>query len=157
MAKKNDLERFVRKIRERGFKLTLPRQAIVEVLYRAKRHLSAEEVFLKVHGEFPTVGIATVYRTLELLVNLGVIKRYDFGDRKARFELAEGQDVEHHHHFICKECGKVIDFTDFAREEEELMQRIEKNLARKYNFSAETHQIHFYGVCDKCSNKKTRR
>ena len=137
-----------------GYRVTVPRQAILDVLSRTSKHLSAEDVYMEVYKIYPNVGLTTVYRTLELLVQMGIVFKFDFGDRRARYELALGPKGErHHHHLVCTGCGRVVDYTDFIDEEKELLARTEDGLARKYGFAITNHLIQFYGLCDKCKKK----
>ncbi len=76
------------RFRKVGFRLTLPRQAILKVFAENPKHLSAEEIFLSVHENYPGIGFATVYRTLDLLTQMGLIFKFDFGDGRSRYELA---------------------------------------------------------------------
>ncbi|GAG31027.1 unnamed protein product, partial [marine sediment metagenome] len=110
---------------------------------------------LKVHNIYPAIGLTTVYRTLDLLINMGLIFKFDFGDGRARYELTRGtKEPSHHHHLICTKCGRIIDYTDFVDEELELLKKTEKELSRKCNFEIKNHTIQFYGLCDKCSDKE---
>jgi len=85
-----------------GYRITIPRQIILQVLNESKKHLSTEDIFLKVHHIYTAIGLTTVYRTLELLVNMGLVFKFDFGDGRARYELAYGtKEPSHHHHLIC--------------------------------------------------------
>ncbi|MDD5081564.1 MAG: transcriptional repressor, partial [Candidatus Omnitrophica bacterium] len=123
------------RVKGQGYKLTISRQAILEVLSKTSKHLSAEEIYNDVYKIYPGAGLATVYRTLELLVELGLVHKFDFGDGRARYELIEGPEgKKHHHHLICTKCGKIIDYTDFIEDEVELLKKIEKGLSEKYNF-----------------------
>jgi Fur family ferric uptake transcriptional regulator len=143
------------KFRGCGYRLTMPRKAILDVLSKTSKHLSAEDIYLEVHKTYPAIGLTTVYRTLELLVQAGLIFKFDFGDRRARYELSEGpKSIGHHHHLVCTGCGRIIDYTDFIDEEIELLKRTEKGLSKKYNFKITNHLLQFYGLCDKCQNKK---
>ena len=97
--------------------------------------LTAEDIYIKVHKAYSGIGLTTVYRTLELLVNMGVVVKFDVGDSKARYELAMGpKGIRHHHHLICTTCGRIIDYTDFIDEEKDLLDRAEKGLSKRYNF-----------------------
>ena len=136
-----------------GYRVTVPRQAILDVLGKTSRHLSAEDIYLEVHKIYPNVGLTTVYRTLELLVQMGLVLKFDFGDGRARYELTEGPKGVHHHHLICMNCKRVIDYTDFVDEEAEFLKRAEKGLAKKYKFEIKGHLIRFYGLCEKCREK----
>ena len=139
------------RFRGHGYRVTVPRQEILKVLNQTGEHLSAEEIYMRVHEVYSSVGLTTVYRTLELLADMGIVFRFDFGDGKARYELAEGpKGVRHHHHLVCEKCGRIIDYTDFIEEEKELLDKTEKALSKKYNFKIHNHRIRFYGLCPRC-------
>jgi len=132
-----------------GYRLTFPRQTILEFLNKTSKHLSAKEIYSAIHKIYPTIGLATIYRTLDLLVQMGLLKKFDFGDGQSRYELASGIK-KNHHHLVCIKCGKIIDYDDFVKEEIELVKKMEEALSKKYNFDIKDHKIQFYGVCDKC-------
>jgi len=137
-----------------GYRLTIPREAIIHVLSKTEQHLSAEDIYLEVHKTYPQVGLTTVYRTLELLVEMGLIFKYDFGDGRARFELSEDpKGKRHHHHLVCTGCHRVIDYTDFIDDEIELLRRTEKGLSNKFGFQINSHIIQFHGLCEQCRKK----
>jgi len=139
------------KFRGCGYRITVPRQAILNVLSNTTEHLSAEEIYLKVHKIHPSIGLTTVYRTLELLIKTGIVFKFDFGDGRARYELSENpKGIGHHHHLVCTGCSRIIDYTDFINEEIELLKRTEKELSKKYKFKITNHMIQFYGLCEKC-------
>ncbi|MDD3374330.1 MAG: Fur family transcriptional regulator [Candidatus Omnitrophica bacterium] len=133
-----------------GFRFTRPREFILDVLAKAKGHLSAEDIFLLVHKTYPNIGLTTVYRNLELLVEMGAVTRLHFGNGKASYELLRGGKNEHHHHLVCRKCSKIIDYADFMDEEKEFLQKVEKGLSQKYKFEIQDHTIHFHGLCEKC-------
>lgn len=138
-----------------GYRITVPRQIILQVLDESKEHLSAEDIYLKVHNIYSAIGLTTVYRTLDLLVNMGLVFRFDFGDGRARYELSHGpKEPINHHHLICTKCGRIINYTDFIEEESELFRKTEKELSKKYNFKIKNHTVQFYGLCSKCSGKE---
>jgi len=138
-----------------GYRLTAPRDAVLAVLSKTLKHLSAEDVYIEVHKTYPGAGLTTIYRTLDLLVEMGLVFKFDFGDGRARYELAEGpKGARYHHHLVCTNCARVIDYTDFIDDEKELIARTEKALSKKYNFKISNHLIQFYGLCDKCQAKK---
>ncbi len=143
------------KFRGYGYRLTEGRKAIIKVLSRTEGHLSAEDIYMKVHPENPNIGFTTIYRTLDILENHGLVFKFDFGDRRARYELAVGQKgANHHHHLICTECNRVVDYTDFIDEELDLLHQTEKGLSKKYNFKITNHLFQFYGLCGECSKKE---
>ena len=140
-----------------GYRWTLPRQKILEVLNKSNKHLSAEDIYHKVHEVYPMVGLTTVYRTLDLLVNADLVFKFDFGDGRTRYELTKGRrDISHHHHLICTNCQRVIDYTEFAKREKRLLSNIKEELSRKHKFEIHTHQVHFYGLCDRCRKETVK-
>ena len=137
--------------RRRGLRMTVPRQIITDILGDAKEFLSAEDIFELIQKDFPGIGLATVYRTLNLLAELGVVTRYEFGEGKARYELAEESGETHHHQIICEKCFKVIRYSDFSKEECELYSTMEKTLGEKYGINIRRHVVQYYGICKDCS------
>lgn len=138
------------RFREAGFRLTLPRQVILNTLTQNPRHLSAEEIFLLVHKSYPGIGLATVYRTLDLLNQMRHVFKFDFGDGKSRYELADETIKAHHHHLICTQCGRIIDYSDLTEKEGKFIKELGIELSKKYKFKINSHQLHFYGLCEKC-------
>ncbi|MFH1453116.1 MAG: transcriptional repressor [Armatimonadota bacterium] len=139
------------KFRECGFRFTVPRQYILQVLKKSEGHLPAEEIYFKVRKLHSGTGLTTVYRTLELLVNMGVLSKIDTGEGKSRYELVEGiSGKKHHHHLVCTKCGKIIDYADFMEKEKEFLAQTEKGLSAKYDFDIKNHKIYFTGFCKKC-------
>jgi len=137
-----------------GYRLTIPRRIILDVLSNTNEHLSAEEIYMKVHEVYPAIGLTTVYRTLELLTRAGIVYKFDFGDGRARYELSDSPKGKgHHHHLVCTGCGRIIDYTDFIDDEIELLNRTEKGLSEKYHFKITNHLIQFYGLCEDCYKK----
>ncbi len=138
-----------------GYRLTIGRGAILDVLSKSEGHLSAEDIYMKIHPRHPNIGLTTIYRTLDVLSSLGMVYKLDFGDGRARYEFAEGpKGAHHHHHLVCTDCNRVIDYTDFIDEEVELLKQTEEGLSKKYNFKITNHLIQFYGLCQKCGGKK---
>lgn len=138
----------------RGLRFTEPRRAILDVLSTTIDHLSAEDIYLAVHSDYPGIGLTTVYRTLELLIEMGLVYRFQFGDGRNRYELIQNaQKPGHHHHLVCINCRKIIDYDDFVDEEVELLKKVEKALSEKYNFQITNHVIQFYGICKDCQGE----
>ena len=143
------------KFRASGFRITAGRDIILDVLVKANTHLSAEDIYLRVHNLYPSIGLTTVYRTLEILVNMKLVFKFDFGDGRARYELVEGPSGirRHHHHLVCRGCGRIIDYSDALEEEKTFIKAAEEKLAKKYNFDIHSHIIQFYGLCESCRKK----
>lgn len=131
------------------FRWTLTRKAILDLLNRTSKHMSAKEIYDTLLKLYPGIGLSTVYRTLDLLSRMGLVKKLNIGEGKSRYEYKPGEE-KLHHHIICTKCGKIIDYSDFLDEELNLVGKIEKNLARKYNFIVKDHNIDFYGLCKDC-------
>lgn len=128
---------------ERGHKLTPQRWAIISIFLMNKgRHLSADDVFGMLKETYPNNGIATVYRTLELLEEVDVLKRLEFGDGRSRFELKD--EDAHHHHLVCQRCGKISEFED------EIFDSLERAIEKKTGFQIHDHVAKFYGLCVEC-------
>ncbi len=141
-----------RRLRNRGFRLTLPRQVVLNIFNQNPQHLSAEEVFFLVHRDYPNIGLASIYRTLNLLTQMGLIHKFNFGDGRSRYELASKTQKEYHH-LVCIQCGRIIDYNNPTEKETESIKKIEKELANKHKFKVNSYQIYFYGVCEECQNK----
>jgi len=146
-----DTQKLYDKMKSRGLRVTLPRRAVVEVLKDSDDYPSAEEIFMRVHARRPRIGLATVYRTLTLLAEMGIVNRFEFGQGKARYELAEtDSEGGHHHVVVCERCFKVIKYSDFSVEEKSNFDTLERELEEKYDFRIDRHVVQFYGVCAAC-------
>lgn len=137
-------------LRRHDSRWTLARKSILDILSRTSKHMSAKEIFTSLLENYPGISLSTVYRTLDLLARMGLINRLDIGDGQIRYEYRSNEKKDHHHHFICKKCGKIVDYNDFVDEELDLVRKAEKNLARKYHFIVHDHNIEFYGLCKDC-------
>jgi len=131
-------------------RLTAPRGAILELLSRSSKHMSAKEIYASLHGSYPGIGLSTVYRTLDLLARMGIVTKLAIGDGQSRYEFKSKEKDEHHHHLICTNCGKIINYSEFLDEELGLVKKTEERLAKKYNFIIQDHNIEFLGICEKC-------
>jgi len=151
---KAEVEKIKRSLMESGYKLTTQREIIVRVLLENEQdHLSAEDVYMLVKEQFPEIGLATVYRTLELLAELQIVAKMNFGDGVSRFDL-RGHDHEHmHHHLICHTCGALEEI------KEDWLLELEERLEREYGFKVIDHRLDFIGNYKVCPNPncKTHR
>jgi len=136
--------------RDNACRWTAPRESILDLLSRARGHLSAKEIYAALTSTFPGLGLTTVYRTLELLNRLGMVRKVTAGDGQGRYELKGPSPEDHHHHLICTRCGRIVNYRDFLQEELELVKKTEEALAKKYNFAIQDHNIEFLGLCEKC-------
>lgn len=144
---KQRIERIKKQLHSKGYKLTPQREATLTVLLeREEDHLSAEEVFLLVKEKAPEIGLATVYRTLELLSELKIVDKINFGDGVSRYDLRK-EGVEHfHHHLVCMECGSVEEII------EDLLSDVEKIVEEEWQFQVKDHRLTFHGICKQCQN-----
>ncbi|MBP8001290.1 MAG: transcriptional repressor [Chloroflexi bacterium] len=128
-------------LQKQGFRLTQARRIILDTFITAGGHLSADDLAERVHTVAPQVGRMTVYRTLELLCELGVVRPIYQGTGAAHYIfLHEG----HHHHLVCNLCHQVIEFDDCALEE------VAKVICGRFNFRIQGHLLELYGICPKC-------
>ena len=143
MAESREERRVHRILRDEEYKLTRQRRIIVATLLRhEKEHLSAEELYQFVRKEDPEVGLATVYRTLELLEKLDLVRGMSFGDGRTRYEFTG--EVHHHHHVVCVRCDEIQEVDD------DLLGAVEAEVARRLGYSIVDHELKLYGLCPVC-------
>lgn len=126
-------------LRSRGYRLTPPRRAVLSVFRRGDEHLSPEEVLSRARSYCPSVGRATVYRTLDLLTELGYLRPIYLGGRPCFTRIENG-----HHHLVCSSCSTVIECED------EGFARLARRLGRRLGFQIEKQLLEFYGTCGRC-------
>jgi len=139
------LESFRRYLREHSLPVTTQREQVAEVIFTAPGHLSAEDVERALRERGLRVGKATVYRTLDLLAESGMVSRRDFGEGFRRYERAPGR--AHHEHLICVRCGKVIEFVN------ERLERMKALIAEEYGFRHHHHRLEIFGTCPECQQQ----
>lgn len=146
---KSRIDRVKKQLHEASYKLTPQREATVMVLLEHEAdHLSAEDVFLLVKEKSPDIGLATVYRTLELLTDLKIVDKINFGDGVSRFDLRKEGADHFHHHLICIECGKVEEI------QEDLLGEVEKIVENRWDFAIKDHWLTFHGICRVCKSNE---
>lgn len=137
-----------RKLEEGSKRLTPQRELIIKIFAgHPGEHLSAEEVHRLVKQEFSDIGLATVYRTLELLTSLHILQRIHFNDGRSRYEFNQ-EEVHRHHHMVCMRCGKVEEFG------EDLLDDLEERVFRERGFRVMDHELKFFGICQNCGRRK---
>ncbi len=133
-------------LRRKGYRLTPQREAIIKILLEnPNQHLAAEDIYVMVRRAHPEIGMATVYRTLDLLSTEKIINEMNFEEGYSRYEL---ESQTHHHHLVCLKCGKIIEFND------NLLEEVEEVISKEHGFSIVGHLLKFYGYCSHCSNKE---
>jgi Fur family ferric uptake transcriptional regulator len=131
----------IAELRRQGYRLTPQREMIVEAVAHAGRHVTAEEVYEQVRARASAVNLATVYRTLDLLVELGLISRADLGDGRVTYASPIHGP---HCHLVCRRCGCVIE-ADY-----ELVAPLGEQLQERYRFVADLDHVAIPGVCADC-------
>jgi Fur family ferric uptake transcriptional regulator len=135
---------YCEKLQRGSYKITPQRQIILKTLLdNAEQHLSADELHFIVKQKDPEIGLTTIYRTLEILTELDILHKIDFGDGCIRYEFSD-QEAHNHHHLICIKCGRVIEVTD------DLLETLETWIEKKTQFQITDHQLKFFGYCKKC-------
>lgn len=147
----NRLEKIKKQLHTSSYKLTPQREATVRVLLENEEdHLSAEDVYLLVKEKSPEIGLATVYRTLELLTELKIVDKINFGDGVSRYDLRKEGAAHFHHHLVCIECGSVEEI------QEDLLEDVEMIVEERWNFLVKDHRLTFHGVCRNCQNSESK-
>ena len=134
-------------LKKKGLKMTTQRGIILEAMSECPgQHLTAEEVYELVRVKRSEIGIATVYRTLQLLSELNLVDTLDLDDGQLRYELVEeaNEGQHHHHHLICNRCGKVLEF------QEDMMDELEAKIEATTGFKIKDHRVKMYGYCVDC-------
>lgn len=143
-----DFENLKEELKKKGYKLTPQRRAIVDtIIANEGKHLTAEEIYDEVKIVCPEIGLATVYRTILLLEEMGIVYKLDLNDGCSRYELAHINETHRHHHLVCNNCGKVIEVQD------DLLEDLEVQIEKVYKFKILDHSVKFFGVCDCCGEK----
>jgi Fur family ferric uptake transcriptional regulator len=122
---------------EKGMRMTEQRRVVARVLSGAKDHPDVEELYRRAHDLDPHISIATVYRTVRLFEEAGIIERHDFRDGRSRYE--EAPDV-HHDHLIDMRTGKVVEFVD------EEIEKLQQAIAKRLGYRLIDHRLELYGV-----------
>ena len=137
------LEQFKTIIKENNLKFTSQREAILQTLYENQDHFTSEHIYMLVKEKNPNlnIGIATVYRTLALLEENGLVSSISLGMQGKKFEIA---NKPHHDHLICVKCGKIVEF------ENEQIEKLQYKIAKENNFELTDHLMQLYGICKEC-------
>ncbi len=137
------LRQFREFIRSSGLKSTRQRDEIAGWFFASKGHLSADEIYRQVKRTNTSIGFSTVYRTMKLLCEAGLVHERHFGDGEALYENVSS----HHDHCICTDCGKIIEF------ENEKIEELQEAVARRFDFELRSHRMELYGYCSDCRSK----
>ena len=131
-------------ITRKGLKSTRQRDVILDCFLSSERHMSIEELYLKLRAKHPNIGYATVYRTLKLFAEAGIANEIQFGDGQTRYEPATQRHSSAHDHLICTSCGEIVEF------ESDRISELQLQVARRHGFEIQQRRVELYGRCAAC-------
>ena len=134
----------VESVRKRGYRMTPQREMILDAIHD-EGHITADDIFQRVRAKSPAVNLATVYRTLELLKELGIVTAIDTGEGCVHYELAGELP---HHHLVCEGCGHILEL------DRDVLLPLEDELCRRYGFTVNFNHLALFGTCPKCQKPK---
>ncbi|MEA2064136.1 MAG: Fur family transcriptional regulator [Gemmatimonadota bacterium] len=135
-------KQFLKFLRENGFLVTRQRRRIAEVIFSSKGHLSVEDIQDLLRKRKISASIASIYRTLDVMVQSGLVVQHRFGKRFKRFEAARMDN--HHDHLVCIHCNKVFEFRN------DTIEKLQVQVAAEHGFEITSHKLEIYGYCSKC-------
>ncbi len=133
-------------LRQHSYKLTPQRRVVIQAIASNQDHLTPTAIYERVHQHHPNIGFVTIYRTLEILAQLGLICELHAGGSCRSYTISA---PGHHHHLICSNCSRVIDFTGCE------LGKVEQDLSSKTGFRIEGHLLEFIGLCQACQREAT--
>jgi len=137
------LDYMIERLKKNGFRITPQRIAIVEILANSCEHPGVEQIYSEVIKRFPTTSLATVYKTVTLLKELGEVMEMGFGDECNRYD---GKNPNPHPHIMCMKCKSITD-PDHAS-----LNEMSKELSEETGYKIVSHRLDFFGVCPDCQN-----
>ena len=141
-------EKLRNELKKRHLRITSQREAVLSVfLENEGEHLTADEAYEKLSHKNSHISKATIYRTVDLLREMGFLSKVNFGDGMERYEVKD-LNTHQHHHLICTKCGQVYEI------KEDLLEDVEKLIEERTGFKIQDHQLNFYGICPKCQASK---
>ncbi len=129
-------------LRKEGLKITPQRIAVLEEIMKGEGHRESEDIYMAIKTRKIHVSRATVYRTLDILVQHGFARKLNLGDGRARYEPKI--DSPHHDHMICNNCGKIIEFVNHE------IEKIQEEIAKHHQFKLQQHIHQLFGICKEC-------
>jgi Fur family ferric uptake transcriptional regulator len=142
MKFEEEILQFRNYLRARGLRYTRERQMVLDIILPDQGHLEVRDVQKKLREKGFNVSRATVYRTLHLLTESGLVERVHLGEAHHHYEPSPG--FEHHDHLVCLKCGVVIEFFDPD------LEKRQQSIYRRHGFYAKTHNLQVFGLCHKC-------
>ena len=142
MANNKLLSDFKDVLRKEGLKITTQRITVLKEIMKNKGHRESEDIYMAIKTRKTHVSRATVYRTLDILVQHGFARKLNLGDGRARYEPKI--DSPHHDHMICNNCGKIIEFVNHK------IEKIQEEIAKHHQFKLQKHIHQLFGICKEC-------
>jgi Fur family peroxide stress response transcriptional regulator len=139
------LEELIEKLREKSYRVTPQRLAILKILAASDGHPSAEHIFDEIKEEFPTTSLATVYKTIAVLKEMGEVLELGFGDGGNRYD---GNRPYPHAHLVCVECQGIVD------PDLDILEALPQQIAQRTGYQLVGHRFDIYGICPRCRSKK---
>jgi Fur family peroxide stress response transcriptional regulator len=136
-----DDQQLITKLHSKGYKVTPQRLAICKLLFSSKDHPSADQIYQEVKKQYPTISLATIYFTLDLLKDLGLLQELGFSDRSSRYD----PNTSPHINVICPKCGKIYDY------EAASVKKLWSQIVAEMSFTPLRQRLDVYIFCDKCS------
>jgi Fur family ferric uptake transcriptional regulator len=127
-----------------GYRITPQRMMILDIIENSDDHITAEDIYARVVSRYPRVNISTVYRTLELLKQLGFIYEIELGGGSVGYHP---EDKGHHHHLVCRKCGSITDIN------ESVLFSVKAILLQAFDFDADLKHLAIYGLCEHCKDE----
>jgi Fur family peroxide stress response transcriptional regulator len=135
------LEQMIRVLKDKGCRLTPQRLAMLRILSKSEGHPSAEQIFEQLRADYPTTSLATIYKTLSLLKNMGEVFEVAFASMGSHYD---GNKPYPHPHLICTKCGRILDL-EFGP-----VAGISQEIARQTGYKITHQQLNFFGLCPQC-------
>ena len=135
-------EAFEKYLRKENCRITPERFIILDEVMESEGHFDADELYISLKQSGKKVSRATVYNTLELLLDSGLVLKFRYGENQSRYEKLHGR--AHHHHLICLSCGEIIEFTN------EKFNKLATEICEKNKFKPNTTSFQVYGTCEPC-------
>lgn len=145
MTTKKEEKVFENFLSSKNLKNSEQRKEILDLFLSVDKHLTADELYRIVKSKYPTIGYATIYRTLKLLCECGLCRELKFEDGPTRYEHLYAH--YHHDHLICTKCGRFVEIVDLE------IEHLQEKLFKTHGFYPKKHRMELYGICKKCKKK----
>jgi Fur family ferric uptake transcriptional regulator len=133
-------------LKNNGLLRSRQREQILDILLKTEKHPTIGDIYERIRRKNPKIGLATVYRAVRVICDAGLAREVNFGDGAKRFE----HKYQHHHHLVCLKCGRIIEITSPE------LEKLQKQLAKKHNFTITKDTMKIFGTCRTCKRKKTQ-